>query len=80
MRKIAVNVEDVKHEQRDQRMLLGRKVEGNNSNENPRHPVFEQHLTMPLTTVEEFKSFEKKLLEPEIRNNLVSRNIVTLRK
>lgn len=64
-------MDDVKSEQKDQRKLLGN-VRSNDVAGERRHPVFEQDVTMPLTTVEDFNTFETKLANPEIRNHLVT--------
>ena len=77
VRSVAVNVEDVKLGQRDQRKLLISGRQNKVAISDQRHPVFEQDLSMPLTTVEDFHSFEEKLgSEPEIRLNLVTCIIV----
>ena len=66
---------DVKKEIRDIKQMIGRAQQTEDIEiKEPRHPVFQeqQDVVMPLTTVEDFNLFEKKLLDNEIRSNLVA--------
>ena len=73
---MAREVADVKAEQRELRVLLGRRkysaeIDGGGVAEN-RHPVFEKYIALPLKSIDDFKYFEEELLKPDVKANLVS--------
>jgi hypothetical protein len=76
VRSMAVNTEDIKYEQIQQRKQLAEiKIKlsraGQSESDDHRLPVFEKSLLLPLKTVEEFLEFEQKLADDSTRKYLV---------